>query len=294
MPKPCPRCGLENTDKATHCSRCDASLRDGPAISPTLRRLLLGLAGFAVITTIGVAALVYVHQTAIPLGDPVVAAIDEAARDAAFAREQALEVPPPTATGASQAPLAAGDVRTPTLPQAPTTSTAAAPGDAPTASGDATPPPPLDALLGEEDVTAQMPAIPSGVQWNREILPPTHAPSPMMPELTPAAVPGSDPAQFPESNPISSTSPVAPPDAGPSPGEPATAPNGPAGPGTESPIPSTPPQQAGSLAAAQQAQCVNEGFLTRFACRERVRLRFCENRWDRHPDCTLQSNAINY
>src|SRR5690606_2261615 len=107
MPKPCPRCGLENTHEATHCSRCDAPLRDAATISPAFRRLLLALGGFALITTIGVAALVYVQQTAVPLGDPVVPAMDSAARDEAFAREQALEAPPP-ATAGGRAPSATG------------------------------------------------------------------------------------------------------------------------------------------------------------------------------------------
>ncbi len=304
MPKPCPRCGLENTDQATHCSRCDAPLRDATTISPAFRKLLLGLAGFAVITTIGTAALVYVHRTAIPLGDPVVPAIDAAARDEAFAREQALEAPLPATAG--EAPPGTGLAPAPGLPQAP-----AATAGAPTAPGEAPLPAPPDPLLGEEDVTAQMPEIPSGVvEWNREILPPTRAP---LPPAAPGAAPewgagdpaaGGNGAMFPESNPLSSAPPVAPPGTEPVPGEQAPgaaageqAPGTPAGqadPATTSPSPPTTPQQAGSLAAAQRTECANAGFLTRFACQERVRLTYCENLWNKHPDCMLESNATNY
>lgn len=41
------------------------------------------------------------------------------------------------------------------------------------------------------------------------------------------------------------------------------------------------------LAAVQQAQCGSEALLARFVCNERVRLRFCRNRWNAHPDCEV-------
>lgn len=294
MPKPCPRCGLENTDDATHCSRCDARLRDAAAISPAFRRVLLGMAGFVVITTIGVAALVYVHETAVPLGDPVVPTIDQATRDEAFAREQGLEAPP-ALTGPSETPTVAGAA--PTSPQAPSTTAGAPP-----VPGESPLPPALDPLLEEEDVTAQMPAIPSGVEWNREILPPTYEAPPAMPEPVPPLGVEGDPGLFPESNPFSSAPPVAQPGtdplAGESPAASGTEPQAPPGgqelPGTGSPNPAAATQEGGSLATAQQAQCANEGFLTRFVCHERVRLAYCENRWNRHPDCMVDSNATNY
>lgn len=49
------------------------------------------------------------------------------------------------------------------------------------------------------------------------------------------------------------------------------------------------------LAAVQQAQCGSEALLARFVCNERVRLRFCRNRWNAHPDCEVgpSLNAAN-
>src|SRR5690606_10658347 len=55
MPKPCPRCGLENADEAARCRRCDAPLPAAAAITPAFRRFLLWLAAFFVISAIGVA-----------------------------------------------------------------------------------------------------------------------------------------------------------------------------------------------------------------------------------------------
>ena len=54
------------------------------------------------------------------------------------------------------------------------------------------------------------------------------------------------------------------------------------------PTASVPAARAGDrLAAAQQAQCGGEALLARFVCNERVRLRFCRNRWNAHPDCDV-------
>lgn len=63
-----------------------------------------------------------------------------------------------------------------------------------------------------------------------------------------------------------------------------------------SPASSAPAARAGDrLAAAQQAQCGGEALLARFVCNERVRLRFCRNRWNAHPDCEVGPalNAAN-
>lgn len=52
--------------------------------------------------------------------------------------------------------------------------------------------------------------------------------------------------------------------------------------------PAAPAARAGDrLAAVQQAQCGSEALLARFVCNERVRLRFCRNRWNAHPDCEV-------
>jgi hypothetical protein len=60
---------------------------------------------------------------------------------------------------------------------------------------------------------------------------------------------------------------------------------------------STPPTAAGAapradrppqrLKALQQAQCADAEFLGRFVCNERVRLRFCRDRWNEHEDCRV-------
>lgn len=60
--------------------------------------------------------------------------------------------------------------------------------------------------------------------------------------------------------------------------------------------PAAPAARAGDrLAAVQQAQCGSEALLARFVCNERVRLRFCRNRWNAHPDCEVgpSLNAAN-
>ncbi|MEB2317893.1 MAG: hypothetical protein OZ935_04410 [Pseudomonadota bacterium] len=312
MPKPCPRCGLENTDEALRCKRCDAPLRDASPISPAFRQFLRALAGFAAITTIGVVALVHVHRTAVPLGDPVVPPIDPAKQEEAFAREQALEAPPP-GTGPADAPLA-GMLRAPPAPG----SLQAPPGTGmpvPDAGTPATPdtngapaPDRLDPLLGEEDITDQMPGIPSTLEWNREILPPTRQPVPPAIGGSPpgfggqAPAPGNVPA-FPESSPLSSAPPINQPGGEPVPDQPpgpaadtqaADASQGQQAPDDASPASPPPAGQEVSLAAAQQAQCAKAGFLTRFACQERVRLAYCENRWNQHPDCMVESNVTNY
>lgn len=309
MPKPCPRCGLENADEAARCSRCDAPLRGATTITPEFRRFLLWLAAFAVITAIGVSALVWVHRTAVPLGDPVVPPIDRAAQEEAFAREQAMEAPPPgsgsaTAPGPGSPPAAmppqpvapqARDVDpgTPTDPAGPTTGSDEA----------------LAPLLGEEDVTDEMPPVSPAIGWSREILPPTGRPTPQPGTSVPPA--GESPA-FPESGPAASFPPVPPAAPGTAsvddardgeaassqgqlaqPGAPPASSEGQAAP-ADGPAAAGQPGPARSLEEVQRAQCAREGFLTRFVCHERVRLAYCESRWNRHPDCMVDSNATNY
>ncbi|MCL4182875.1 MAG: hypothetical protein KJ011_05450 [Burkholderiaceae bacterium] len=41
------------------------------------------------------------------------------------------------------------------------------------------------------------------------------------------------------------------------------------------------------LAALQQAQCAGATMLGRVVCNERVRLRYCRERWNAHPDCIV-------
>jgi hypothetical protein len=58
------------------------------------------------------------------------------------------------------------------------------------------------------------------------------------------------------------------------------------------------PPQAGTrpaqrLAAQQQSQCAGTEYLARLVCEERVRLRFCRDRWDEHPDCMVDNRPVN-
>lgn len=39
------------------------------------------------------------------------------------------------------------------------------------------------------------------------------------------------------------------------------------------------------LAAIQQSLCGDQTLLARIVCNERVRLRYCRDRWNEHPDC---------
>jgi hypothetical protein len=56
------------------------------------------------------------------------------------------------------------------------------------------------------------------------------------------------------------------------------------------PAPARTPQR---LAAQQQAQCAGSEFVARFICDERVRLRFCRDRWNEHPDCNVETPRNN-
>ncbi len=44
------------------------------------------------------------------------------------------------------------------------------------------------------------------------------------------------------------------------------------------------------LRSAQDGQCANSNFFSRIVCDERVRLRFCRDRWNDHQDCTIQNS----
>lgn len=67
-------------------------------------------------------------------------------------------------------------------------------------------------------------------------------------------------------------------------------------PGTQARVqPTTPasvahPQQR--LAALQQSQCGDQTLLARIVCDERIRLRYCRDRWNQHPDCTVSAPPI--
>ena len=46
-----------------------------------------------------------------------------------------------------------------------------------------------------------------------------------------------------------------------------------------------------SLAQAQEAACGQSSFVGGFICRERARMRFCDKRWNQHPDCQVSGPA---
>ncbi len=54
------------------------------------------------------------------------------------------------------------------------------------------------------------------------------------------------------------------------------------------------PSQPQRLAGEQQAQCAGSEFISRFICNERVRLRFCRDRWNEHPDCKVETTTSNH
>jgi hypothetical protein len=51
--------------------------------------------------------------------------------------------------------------------------------------------------------------------------------------------------------------------------------------------------EGGRLAGAQAEQCAEGNLFSRLICDERVRLRFCRNRWNDHPDCVIAEPQRN-
>jgi hypothetical protein len=91
-----------------------------------------------------------------------------------------------------------------------------------------------------------------------------------------------------ENRPAATATPAAPGQTAP--------PASPTPPVTTAP-PALPPQAgtrpAQRLAAQQQSQCAGTEYLARLVCEERVRLRFCRDRWDEHPDCMVDNRPVN-
>jgi len=93
-----------------------------------------------------------------------------------------------------------------------------------------------------------------------------------------------------------------PPDATPGRIEPRPRPPGvlpqQASPPATTPAPATrdaaPGAAAPRLAAQQQAQCADTSYLSRLVCEERVRLRFCRDRWNEHPDCMVEPPRTSF
>lgn len=50
---------------------------------------------------------------------------------------------------------------------------------------------------------------------------------------------------------------------------------------------------ASNLRSAQDGQCADASFLGRLVCDERVRIRYCRDRWDAHPDCVTAKPTNN-
>ncbi|MEZ5730523.1 MAG: hypothetical protein R3E48_22690 [Burkholderiaceae bacterium] len=302
MPTQCPECAHQNDADASVCSNCGAQLN--PATPPPMvRSWLLGLLGTVVISAIGVAALIYVHDTAIPLGDRSEPAHVDT--DSTFAREQADVGPPPSAAPA------------PPVAQAPTTTNLPPASETPpeTAAADGATDGTTDAAapLGENGnpmdagapATAAADSGSGDVKWSRTVLPPMRQRAIVQP--APIVVPGGADENLPESRPLA-RAPAHPVDAvgpapagSPQPGRdregaatPAPAPDGAPRPNTGPPGPvAGQVPDTRTLAEAQKAGCGNESFLGGFVCRERVRLAFCDKRWNKHPDCMLQRQEPN-
>lgn len=49
------------------------------------------------------------------------------------------------------------------------------------------------------------------------------------------------------------------------------------------------PRSAAARLADAQAACSDEALVSRLICNERVRLRFCRERWNAHPDCLVET-----
>jgi hypothetical protein len=113
---------------------------------------------------------------------------------------------------------------------------------------------------------------------------------------TPTALapnPAPDPAQAPAPAPAAAA--AAPAAQAPDPAPPGAAmtrrqfrpPASPVGPQAATSASQTPRAQERGLAAIQQAQCAEATMLGRVVCNERVRLRYCRERWNAHPDCVV-------
>ncbi len=56
-----------------------------------------------------------------------------------------------------------------------------------------------------------------------------------------------------------------------------------------------PPRNAPQrLESLQQTQCAGSEFLMKLICDERVRLGFCQSRWNAHPDCMVEARTLTY
>lgn len=212
MQTQCPECAHQNDADASVCSNCGAQLN--PATPPPMvRSWLLGLLGTVVISAIGVAALIYVHDTAIPLGDRSEPAHVDT--DSTFAREQADVGPPPSAAPA------------PPVAQAPTTTNLPPASETPpeTAAADGATDGTTDAAapLGENGnpmdagapATAAADSGSGDVKWSRTVLPPMRQRAIVQP--APIVVPGGADENLPESRPLA-RAPAHPVDAvGPAP-----------------------------------------------------------------------------
>lgn len=147
-----------------------------------------------------------------------------------------------------------------------------------------------------------MPAVPPGFERGAHAVAPASGDEAEdLPEHRTEA--GHAPAPHPETASSAGQRPEAEYPAGqqPEPGMPAVQATGPAPRENAAPAPRfeahapdlRPPPEAGAarsgerLAALQQAQCAETALLGRVVCNERVRLRYCRDRWNAHPDCIV-------
>lgn len=308
-----------------------------------MRRRLVAGSAFAAIITIGVAALVYIHASAVPLESSREARLSAEQRAEAFAREQGEADLAALPTDRQEAPPPGGEDRTVEI----TPATSTQHGEDPTAGDNMLDLAGLDVdenhPFGSDRADAPMGESAETPAWHREILPPTgYRPASLrsqarMATASPlhrdssgdrgfghdgstsyngntsdatnaAGMPASGSAartDYPEADTTSTSAPVplagapgsthpqaiAPPQTASATAEPPPA-SGPDETAAPRDTPHAPAQR--SLAAAQKARCGHEGFLGRLVCDERVRLAFCSERWDQHPDCMLEQKTVNY
>lgn len=325
----CPGCGFQNRRDALRCEQCHARPGRPARRRIALRRFIAGFLAFVLVTAAGIGALVYVHQTARPLDDPPggMRPHDANRRNEAFAGQQARTRLPPIVAGVVEtAPaLPEHDLHDPsttaaTAPLDAATGAPAMPAFADPAGADIAGSATAGLLRalpdGDAPDLAQAPDAASGLSWNREILPPTRTAA-LDGNAMAASLPGASGAgrsSAPHLDPDRAAAPHPPANVASSGRHPASShenagtphpettqspearDTAPATLASATPVTGTtvdsPP--ARSLHQARLQQCGSQGFFGRLVCEERVRLSFCEGRWNSHPDCIVDDSEPRY
>ncbi|MGH1360219.1 MAG: hypothetical protein ACRBC3_15790 [Burkholderiaceae bacterium] len=58
--------------------------------------------------------------------------------------------------------------------------------------------------------------------------------------------------------------------------------------------PAAAPKPPATLAQLQESSCARLGFFSRVSCKDKVRDNYCENRWNKHPDCARLQQVNNF